>query len=131
MWVSHFAARICNGRLCRRIHICGMRPASLIGSSAVSADRSMSVFWIGSFLPCRARQGQKSPHELRSKLLQALPRPPDIAQRRIKLPVTKPIRNHALVHFFLLDFIDKLKACGAQMLAAGLELLGGLEPPTC
>ncbi len=84
------------------------------------------------FAPAMRGRGQKSPHELRRKLLQALPRPPDIAQRRIKMPVTKPIRNHALVHFFLLlDFIDKLKTCGEHLPTAGLELLGGLEPPTC
>ena len=84
------------------------------------------------FAPAMRGRGQKSPHELRRKLLQALPRPPDGAQRRIKMPVTKPIRNHALVHFFLLlDFIDKLKTCGEHLPTAGLELLGGLEPPTC
>ena len=68
MWVSHFAARFCNGRLCRRIHTCGMRPASLIGSSAVSADRSVSVFWIGSFLPLPCAAEAKIPSRATQKV---------------------------------------------------------------
>ena len=53
---------------------------------------------------------KKSPHEPRSQILRALPWPPDSAQRRIKMPVTKAIRNHALLcAFFLLNFIDKLE----------------------
>ena len=52
------------------------------------------------FCPCRARQGQKSPHEPRRKILRALPRPPDSAQRRIKMPVTKAIKSHAFCALF-------------------------------
>ena len=52
------------------------------------------------FFPCRARQGQKSPHEPRRKILRALPRPPDSAQRRIKMPVTKAIKSHAFCALF-------------------------------
>jgi len=49
------------------------------------------------FCPCRARQGQKSPHEPRSQILRVLPRPPDSAQRRIKMPITKAIRNRTFL----------------------------------
>ncbi|MCI6401821.1 MAG: hypothetical protein MR815_08385, partial [Oscillospiraceae bacterium] len=65
----------------------------------------VSNTWEGSFLPC----GQKSPHEPRSQILRALPRPPDGAQRRIKIPVTKTIRNHASLCTFFFDLIDKLR----------------------
>lgn len=52
------------------------------------------------FCPCRARQGQKSPHEPRSEQSAMLPRPPGSAQRRIKMPVPKPIRNHIFCALF-------------------------------
>ena len=58
----------CNGRLCRRIQTCRMRPASLIGSSAVSADRSASVFWIGSFLPLPCAAEAKIPSRATQKV---------------------------------------------------------------
>ena len=56
----------------------------------------VSNTWEGSFLP----YGQKSPHEPRSEQSVMLPRPPDSAQRRIKMPVSKAIRNHTFLCTF-------------------------------
>ena len=51
---------------------------------------------------------KKIPHEPRSEQSVMLPRPPDSAQRRIKMPVPKTIINHAFLCTLLADFIDKL-----------------------
>ncbi|MBS5874198.1 MAG: hypothetical protein KIC46_08795, partial [Clostridiales bacterium] len=39
-------------------------------------------------------------HEPRRKILRALPWPPESAQRRIKMPVTKAIKSHAFCALF-------------------------------
>ncbi len=53
---------------------------------------------------------KKSPHEPRSQILRVLPRPPDSAQWRIKMPVTKPIRNHAFYALFSSLRLDRQAA---------------------
>ena len=52
------------------------------------------------FTPAVRGRGKNPLTSHAEALLRALPRPSDSAQRRIKMPVTKPIRNHAFLCTF-------------------------------
>ncbi|MBS5873169.1 MAG: hypothetical protein KIC46_03500, partial [Clostridiales bacterium] len=61
------------------------------------------------FCPCRARQGQKSPHEPRSWWSNMLPRPPDSAQRRHK------DADYESDQIDKMDVSQKGKICGTSL----------------